>query len=142
MDGLAEKRPSVIVTDKLLVKNFGSSSEHWFEGHVHKVREKDVDLRFSDRFNSYKGQKYHVRFGLNLLTLRRMHQALDTAFNAKRVFFPEIANITSLKPPSPGDRARLKLVDRKIADNPPQLEAIAAIVNRPPGSVPFVVFGP
>lgn len=130
------------MTDRIFVKNLGSSTDHWFEGHVHRVHEKDVDLRFSDRFNSFKGQKYNVRFDLNRITYKRMHQALDTAFNPKRILFPGAEHVANLKPPTQAQKDTLRLIDRKIADNPPQLEAIAAIVNRPPGSIPFVVFGP
>ncbi len=71
-----------------------------------------------------------------------MHHALDTKPHPKYVLFPSPEDVRNLKPPTKAQRTSLGLVDRKIADNIPQLEAIAAIVNRPPGSLPFVVFGP
>lgn len=142
IDGLAEKRPSVIVSDRILVKNYGSSVNHWFEGHVHQVLENEVVLRFHGKFNSYRGQRYHVRFALNRLVYRRMHQGLNTAFTESRVLFPDAKDISKLRPPSRAEMSALRLTDRKIMENPPQLEAVAAILNRPPGSVPFVIFGP
>ncbi|KAI0344525.1 P-loop containing nucleoside triphosphate hydrolase protein [Trametopsis cervina] len=140
--GLAEKRPSLIVTDRIFVKNYGSPVNRWFEGYVHVVQMDAVLLRFAASFNSYRGQRYHVRFDLNRLVYRRMHQGLNTAFTETRVLFPDANDIAHLPPPTPAMTQSLSLTDRKIEDNPPQLEAIAAIVNRPAGSVPFVVFGP
>ncbi|TDL24445.1 P-loop containing nucleoside triphosphate hydrolase protein [Rickenella mellea] len=142
VDGLAEKRPSIIVGDKIYVKNYGSSSERWFEGHVHRVYEKSVDLRFHDSFNSYKGQKYDVRFDLNRLTLRRMHQALSSAFTRPEVLFPDQSHVVSLRAPTASRMDDIRCVDRKVGDNKPQLAAVTAIVHRPAGSVPFVIFGP
>ena len=142
VEGLAEKRPSIIVSDKILVKNYNSERDYWFEGCVHKVHEKTVDLRFNPSFNSYRGQKYYVRFDLNRLTYRRMHQALTTAFNAPRVLFPTTEHLGVLSVPTSRIIQTIQFVDRKIGDNPPQRLAVAAILYRLPGSVPFVVFGP
>ncbi|KIJ63043.1 hypothetical protein HYDPIDRAFT_41313, partial [Hydnomerulius pinastri MD-312] len=57
--GLAEKRPSVLVGDRILVHKHGAPEGQWFEGYVHFV------------FN-----------------LERQHQALDTAFSPERILFP------------------------------------------------------
>ncbi|KAG8917571.1 hypothetical protein FRC00_013438, partial [Tulasnella sp. 408] len=72
--GLAEKRPSVIVGDRIKVRNHKQRTEHWFRGFVHVVEQLQVGLKFAPSFNSFRGQKYDVRFELNRLTLRRMHQ--------------------------------------------------------------------
>ncbi|KAI0693032.1 P-loop containing nucleoside triphosphate hydrolase protein [Cytidiella melzeri] len=140
--GLAEKRPSLIVTDRIFVKNYGSPVNHWFEGHVHKVEMNHVLLKFSPKFNSFKGQRYHVRFDLNRLVYRRMHQGLNTAFTESRVLFPSAADVKNLRAPTQAAMDGLKFTDRKIEQNQQQVEAVAAIVDRPAGSVPFVVFGP
>ncbi|KAF8581297.1 P-loop containing nucleoside triphosphate hydrolase protein [Ramaria rubella] len=141
--GLAEKRPSVIVGDRILVQNKGSkSSGRWFEGHVHRVRQKEVDLKFHSSFNSYKGQKYNVRFKLGRLPLRRMHQALGTAFTSDRVLFPREVHITGRVPPTIKQMDGIRPVNRLIMSNPPQLLAVATILHMSEGSVPFVLFGP
>ncbi|KAI5120593.1 hypothetical protein M0805_008071 [Coniferiporia weirii] len=142
VDGLAEKRPSVIVSDRIFIRHYNSSSKHWWEGHVHKVKERSVLLRFHGTFNSFKGQKYHVRFDLNRLVYRRMHQGLNTAVTFRRILFPRAEHITALRPPRQALVNDLRTIDRKIMDNPPQLEAVAAILYRLPGSVPFIVYGP
>lgn len=141
VEGLAEKRPSVIVTDRIFVKHY-NGKEYWFEGYVHRVHERTVDLRFHSSFNSYPGQKYFVRFDLNRLTFRRMHQALNTAFNAPRILFPSREHLGHLKLPTEHQLNEIRFVDRKISGNPPQRLAVAAILHRIRGGVPFVVYGP
>jgi helicase MOV-10 len=140
--GLAEKRPSIILGDRILVKPYGV--DKWYEGYVHVVEQQEVGLRFNRAFNFYAGQKYHVRFKLNRLSLRRMHQAMDTVFNVSRIFFPTPADARgkNLRAATPAEQRELVLVNRKIGENPPQLRAVAAIVRLPPGSPPFVIFGP
>ena len=158
VDGLAEKRPSVIVSDRFLVKNFNSGSgsgsgaggarNRWFEGYVHRVHEKTVDLRFDKSFSSFKGQKYYVRFELNRLTFRRMHQAVSIAHvqaqKPARILFPDQNHAGGLKEKGINEAqiGALRLVDRKIGGNYAQRLAVAAIVHRAPGGVPFIVFGP
>lgn len=140
--GLAEKRPSVIVGDRILVQNVGSKkSGKWFEGYVHKVHATNVFLKFSPSFNSWPGQKYNVRFQVSRIPLRRMHQALMTAFNPESVLFPLERHLKTSVPEEELMEA-LRLVDRKIATNRPQLLAVAAIRELPRGSPPFIIFGP
>jgi helicase MOV-10 len=141
--GLAEKRPSVIVGDRIFVQNKGSKSTgRWFEGYVHRVRQNDVDLKFHSSFNSYRGQKYNIRFKLGRLPLRRMHQALGTAFTSDRMLFPDETHIVRRVVPTRVEMEKVRTVNRLIETNPPQLLAVASIMHMPEGSVPFVVFGP
>ena len=111
----------------------------WIESRVHRVGIKDLSLRFPDGFSVYKGDKVDVRFQLNRLPFRRMIQAITTSFNPRRVLFPEIGH--------PGTRRSFTTdyilpEDSLMESNQEQLDAIAAIVHQPPGSVPFIVFGP
>ncbi|KAJ7249435.1 RNA helicase [Mycena rebaudengoi] len=105
--GLEEGRPSVIVGDYILVRHTGVEEGPWYEGRVHH------------------GTKFDVRFTLNRLPHRRMHQALINSFKPRQILFPGITP-----------------VNRQIAEDPEQLETVAAILHQPPGSVPFIVFGP
>ncbi|KIJ29274.1 hypothetical protein M422DRAFT_188705 [Sphaerobolus stellatus SS14] len=141
--GLAEKRPSVIVGDRILVQNAtGRPGGHWFEGFVHRVHLNDVDLKFHSAFNSYRGQKYNIRFKLGRLPLRRMHQALSTAFTSPRVLFPSEDDLRGKEVPTERQMEKIRPVNRLIKTNPPQLLAVATILNMPLGSPPFVLFGP
>ncbi|KDQ10484.1 hypothetical protein BOTBODRAFT_58037 [Botryobasidium botryosum FD-172 SS1] len=140
--GLAEKRPSVIVGDKILAQRYACPNDKWYRGHVHVTRQAEVGLSFDRSFHSIKGEKFDVQYELNRTTLRRMHQALDTAFHPDRILFPTAAHVRGSRPPSEMQLGALTLVNRLIQTNPPQRQAVTAIMHQKPGSVPFVVFGP
>ncbi|KAG6857049.1 hypothetical protein H0H87_010405 [Tephrocybe sp. NHM501043] len=139
--GLAEKRPSVLVGDRILVQPKGAREGHWFEGGVHAVRKEEVNLRFNRSFRGAPGQLFNVRFKLNRYPVRRQHQALDGAFSEERVLFPEHTHIQSKAHPRQAD-VRLRPVNPLIGTNGPQLQAVISIVKQPPGSLPFIIFGP
>lgn len=139
--GLAEKRPSVIIGDRILVRPMSSSGK-WFEGFVHVVQLYEVGLRFNSSFSFFRGQKYNIRFKLGRLPLRRQHQALDTVFHPPRVLFPSMWNAEHLEKPSEEQEKKMKMFNKMIGQNPPQLRAVTAIKLLPPGSPPFIVFGP
>ncbi|KAJ7154602.1 P-loop containing nucleoside triphosphate hydrolase protein [Mycena filopes] len=138
--GLAEKRPSVLVGDRILVQKHGSTNGHWFEGGVHVVRKEEVGLKFNSSFRVSPADLFNVRFKLNRYPLRRQHLALDTAFTEDRVLFPLPAHMSKLPYPRPS--RTLKVFNLLIATNARQLQAVTSIVKRPIGSVPFVIFGP
>jgi helicase MOV-10 len=139
--GLAEKRPSVIVGDRILVKEHGSPKPKWWEGYVHTVQLNDVGLRFNHSFHPVRGQRFDIRFCLNRLSLRRMHAALDIPTPNPRLLFPEEAHVKCRKP-SQGTINTLTPFNRLVGANPAQMLAVTAIRNLPEGSPPFVVFGP
>ncbi|KAJ2936529.1 hypothetical protein H1R20_g564, partial [Candolleomyces eurysporus] len=138
--GLAEKRPSVLVGDRILVQRRGASaSGRWFEGRVHVVQQNQVALAFHPRFHKDWSalQRYNVRFKLTRIVLRRQHQALDLDFREDRVLFPTQAHVEDVNVIQ-----QLSFINPLIASNPRQREAVQAIVHQQPGSPPFVVFGP
>ena len=99
-------------------------------------------MRFNDKFHAYRGAKVNVKFTLNRVPDRRMHQAVTSDFNPRRLLFPTEADCLPLNTPTVRDTQELALVDRSLSGNPEQLQAIVAISSRPPGSVPFIMFGP
>ncbi|KAF5383148.1 hypothetical protein D9615_005012 [Tricholomella constricta] len=140
--GLAEKRPSVLVGDRILVQPKGAREGHWFEGGVHAVRKEEVNLRFDRSFRGWsRDQLYNVRFKLNRYPARRQHQALDSAFSEDRVLFPKKTHLPKGPCPRQAD-VRIRPINPLIGKNPPQLQAVMSIVKQPPGSLPFVIFGP
>ena len=105
------------------------------------VRKTEVGLRFHGSFKAYvPGQQFHARFKLNRIPLRRQHQAMDAAFTEDRVLFPLVTHLPS-DVPSPSS-AGLKVYNDLISSNEPQLQAVVSVVGQPPGSLPFVIFGP
>ncbi|KAF9457919.1 P-loop containing nucleoside triphosphate hydrolase protein [Collybia nuda] len=139
--GLAEKRPSVLVGDRILVQKEGATQGHWYEGGVHVLRKEEVGLRFHRSFSWASGQRYNVRFKLNRIPMRRQHQGMDSAFSQPRVLFPAKDHVSPEPYPTITEK-RLRLVNALIAKNPLQLQAVISIVSQPAGAVPFVVFGP
>ncbi|KIM42180.1 hypothetical protein M413DRAFT_70670 [Hebeloma cylindrosporum] len=144
--GLAENRPSVLVGDFILVSRSESAdtlnTRKWYEGRVHQVYENYVSLRFGNDFSTYRGTKFDVRFVLNRLPFRRMHQALVNKFKPARFLFPSPAHIAGVHRVSQSMIDDISPFDRPIGEDEEQMETVAAIVNQKPGSVPFVVFGP
>ncbi|OCH91263.1 P-loop containing nucleoside triphosphate hydrolase protein [Obba rivulosa] len=137
--GLAEKRPSVIVGDRIEVQPAQATSGRCFEGWVHVVRLNDICVGFSTSFKPAGGQRFNVRFQLNRIPLRRQHQALN-APGLKRVLFPEVVDASSQVMPAAAPSSRL--FNALLRGNPEQLRAISAIKQLKPGAAPYIVFGP
>lgn len=156
--GLAEKRPSVIIGeypcnseshhviyleilgDTIAVKKSGGADDKWFEGHVHYLREAEVGLRFHGSFSKHATRQFDVRFQLNRVPLRRQHQALRTSHHAPHLLFPQATHATVSA--ATLSTQSISLYDRKIENNPRQLQAIKHILALSPKSAPFIVFGP
>jgi helicase MOV-10 len=137
--GLAEKRPSVLRGDAMLVRPSGSDDKP-FEGFVHEIKDTSVDLHFNKNFKSAPGKKYEVHFQLNRLVFRRMHQALGRTEFSDRVSFP--SRSAALRALTSAQVAQIQPLNVDIRSNEPQRRAVASIVSMPPGSDPFIVFGP
>ncbi|KAK0452091.1 uncharacterized protein EV420DRAFT_691604 [Desarmillaria tabescens] len=135
--GLAEKRPSVLIGDNILVRKKDAPEGHWFSGGVHGVMLETVGLRFSPKFQVSPSDRLHVRFKLNRIPLRRQHQALETAFAPGRLLLPVAAHILQPSPAVPWTA-----INPLIDTNARQRQAVDCIIRRRPGTVPFVIFGP
>jgi len=140
--GLSEGRPSVLVGDYILVKHTDSSDPVWHRGCVQHVYEMRVSIQFDEKFSVYKGNKFDVRFVLNRVPFRRMHHALANKNNQARLLFPSAIHLRSAGRTTMQQRASVNTINRNIGEDEEQLEAVTAILNLPPGSPPFVVFGP
>ncbi len=132
----------MIVGDIILVRHAGDETGTWYEGCVHTVTGVSVTAKFNPKFQSLKGRKVDIKFVLNRIPDRRIHQAVVSPFNPDWLLFPTPDMLRGLHRPTQAETSAIDLVDRSLAQNEEQMEAIAAIVNRPPGSVPFIVFGP
>ncbi|KIJ55277.1 hypothetical protein M422DRAFT_199403 [Sphaerobolus stellatus SS14] len=139
--GLAEKRPSLILGDRVVVKR--DEFKHWYEGFVHKVMGKSVRLRFNNSFVGLKNHKYTVHFKLNRTVFRRMYQALaDGEPTSSRLFFPTMLHVRGRMPPSQRALDDLIPFNRDLHTNPAQRLSVAGILGQSAGSPPFIVYGP
>ena len=127
----------------MLVQERGATTAgRWFEGHVHKVRETEVALRFHESFRVYApGHLFHVHFKLNRIPVQRQHQAMDAVFTEDRVLFP-VGRHLPRSGPSSAFKSALKMYNTSITSNERQLLAVTSVLAQPPGSLPFVIFGP
>jgi helicase MOV-10 len=141
--GLEEGRPSVLVGDFVLLKHAHLPDDPWHEACVHEVHQNHINLRFRDDFSTYKGTKFDVRFQLNLLPPRRMLQAVSIKSpNPERFLFPDPRHISTAITVSSTQLGNITPINHLIREDVEQWQTVAAIVYRPKGSVPFVVFGP
>ncbi|TFK72808.1 P-loop containing nucleoside triphosphate hydrolase protein [Pluteus cervinus] len=141
--GLAEKRPSVLVGDTILVRQDSDPQGRWFEGGVHLVQVNQIGVQFGRSFKWAAGQHYHVRFKVNRNPLRRMHAALQAPVSRQDLLFPDVADVAKLPNPVPTQATtHLVIHNPLVANNPQQLQAVVSIAMRPPGKLPFAIFGP
>jgi helicase MOV-10 len=122
------------------VQPHGASPGLWYEGYVHVVHEKEVRLKFNKLFKT--SQAYHVRFKLSRITIMRQHYALDTKNQQDRILFPTTAHASSASRREDAKKRKFSFFNNNIANNEQQQLAIRSIVRLPPGSPPFILFGP
>ncbi|KAJ3047080.1 hypothetical protein HK097_000254 [Rhizophlyctis rosea] len=134
--GLAEKRPSVLYGDKVLVNVPGETKE--WQGYVHAVRQEEVLLRFNPSFHNHiwlPNLRVNIRFTFNRTPLRRIHQALELSSSIDmQLAFPS-------EPPQPP--RTLPTIGAGARDfNKEQVQAIQHIVLHSHGRLPYIIFGP
>ncbi|KAH9948070.1 P-loop containing nucleoside triphosphate hydrolase protein, partial [Amylocystis lapponica] len=140
--GLAEKRPSVLVGDRVEVQSSALDSDKCFEGWVHTVELNTVSLAFHKSFKPTAGQHFNIRFKLNRIPLRRQHQALSvTPPSLPRLLFPTSGHNGLTTAPTAASLP-LTLCNPLLASNPEQLQAVRSILRMRQGAAPFIIFGP
>ncbi|KAG1667087.1 RNA helicase Mov10l1 [Nymphon striatum] len=88
---LAERRPSLLIGDRIILTNPGNSNGPAFEGYIHQLSSNEVFLKFKEEFhNKFDGKDYNVQFKLGRTSMRRCHQSIDLAFKflGKMILFP------------------------------------------------------
>jgi helicase MOV-10 len=102
-------------------------------------------LRLPAQFNPQKEALFTLRFRLNRVTLRRQYHVLTRLSTGKlprRLLFPSPADIGPIRRLSRAEIDNLDLANGNIRDDDQQLRAVVSILEQPPGSVPFIIFGP
>ncbi|KAF9057134.1 RNA helicase [Panaeolus papilionaceus] len=144
--GLAENRPSVLVGDFINVSHTepedSVARRTWYQGRVHKVYESHVSLRFGEGFSTYRGTKFDVRFVLNRLPFRRMHQVLVIKTRPARFLFPTPELAIGMRSVTAAQMEDVNPYFRSLKEDDEQLETVTAILNQKAGSPPFIIFGP
>ncbi|CUA74319.1 hypothetical protein RSOLAG22IIIB_11143 [Rhizoctonia solani] len=141
--GLSEKRPSVIVGDRIKVHPHSEPEKVWYQGVVREIETATVLIQFNSRFPHAPGALYDVQFVLNPVTFKRMIQALSVEPKRREILFPQTADVTtsSMAAHDLGG-PEIDLYNRIIGSNEEQRNAITKIIRLPPGSPPYIIFGP
>ncbi|KAJ9583516.1 hypothetical protein L9F63_022134 [Diploptera punctata] len=114
--GLAERRPSLLLGDKVIATNpFEEQDERRveYEGFIHKVFSSEIWVKFNSNFHSsYNGGEYNVTFTFSRTSYRRCHAALNLALThlGPQMLFPTKIN---LQPP----QLHIKEQEHNYSDN-------------------------
>lgn len=134
--GLGEDRPSILIFDKIYVKE-SKNSKTKYEGIVHRVLEETIHLGLNRRFNDIflNKKEYHIEFGFNRRSIKVEKQALFLAESHGIVpcLFPSRIEIQLLT-----NQPSLHFSNRVL--NEAQKTAVNSILM--PKNYPFVIFGP
>lgn len=77
VENLAEKRPSLIIGDKILAMDPNKNTRTILEGVIHKVGGKHVYLKFSPNFHQgYNGEDYKIVAEHSRSVYKKMHHAI------------------------------------------------------------------
>ena len=150
--GLAEKRPSVLKGDSVLVHKLGGGDKK-FRGRAERIDCEEVGLKICESFNYISGQRVEVNFVLGRKPLRLFHQGLGEVKKARdggtiaRLLFPEPFDLPETDHETPrlgGDGLPMNGLLRPFnrALNAAQRAAVCEIVAAKARTVPYVVFGP
>jgi len=130
----------VLIGDEILVQPTGAGQGgKWYSGFVHTIERDEVGLCFGRGFQNFNpNEHFYVRFKYNRIVSRREHQAIKATPPVHRLQFPLA---THVKPPA-ASQGEIAAYNTDIETNPAQKRAVSSIVRLPPGSPPFIVFGP
>ncbi|XP_047333760.1 probable RNA helicase SDE3 [Impatiens glandulifera] len=140
--GLAEKRPSLVYGDFILVKSTyqdpNNEATPTYQGHIHRVEAEVVLLKFADDFYSQHNSRsvYNVQFTYNRVNMRRLYQAIEAA---------ESLGIDFLFPSESSEHRRvikpINLSSTTFTLNEEQTRSVEMILGCRGGS-PYVIYGP
>ncbi|CAE6373749.1 unnamed protein product [Rhizoctonia solani] len=141
--GLSEKRPSVIVGDRIKLHPHSEPEKVWYMGIVREIETTTVLVAFNRRFPHAPGALYDVQFVLNPVPFQRMIQALNVTPKRLEILFPQVEDVTASSIAVQNlEEPEIELYNHIISSNYEQYNAVSKVVGLPPGSPPFIVFGP
>lgn len=80
VEGLAEKRPSLIVGDRVIAtpycNNDKRGSKTYNEGYIHKVQHNEILIQFNEQFHQTFSGEYKIKFEMSRGNFVKCHQAV------------------------------------------------------------------
>uniref|UniRef100_A0A2H1X2J2 RNA helicase n=1 Tax=Spodoptera frugiperda TaxID=7108 RepID=A0A2H1X2J2_SPOFR len=139
---LAERRPSLIVGDRVIVTDMWDENSYTYEGFIHVIRGDQVLFKFNPRFHeSYRGSDVSVEFCLSRASYRKLHHAISKALSTlgTDVLFP--SRLISRPPQLPLEKINnLKWFNPNL--NYHQKKAIRNILIGECRPMPYCIYGP
>ncbi|KAG8729320.1 hypothetical protein FRC11_009061 [Ceratobasidium sp. 423] len=141
--GLAEKRPSVLKGDDIKIHPHSKPDNVWFRGIVRSTEESTILISLHRDFPYDLAARYDVQFVLNPVSFRRMIQALEMPEKRPNILFPRVEDMEGMSNVAQNpDEQDIILCNHIIGSNAEQRNAVRQVIRLPPGSPPFIVFGP
>lgn len=90
IENLAEKRPSLLIGDKVICTDTCSKTAPALEGFIYKICSNFIYIKFAPSVHqNYDGQKFAIRMEGSRAMHRRAHQAVNfAALNLAKILFP------------------------------------------------------
>jgi helicase MOV-10 len=137
------RRPSVLKGDRIKLHPHSVGDGVWFKGIVQEVRAASVLIMFHNSFPYEPSALYDVQFVLNPVPFRRMLQALKVHPKRPDVLFPRPDDMRANHDTAqPSNDHEMELYNHLLNSNAEQLQAVKKVTELPPGSPPFIIFGP
>nr|XP_022908608.1 putative helicase mov-10-B.1 [Onthophagus taurus] len=146
VDGLAEKRPSLMVGDVIIIRLHRDHTA--YEGVIKSVNDRtiwihNVDPILLDMVEANAFIEFDVAFKLGRLTYERKHSAVDLCIkkDLRATLFPDVA----LRNRIIAERfniSNIQFYNDSIYVNPEQRKAVLSILNDTAFPAPYILFGP
>ncbi|XP_023946786.2 probable RNA helicase armi [Bicyclus anynana] len=140
--GLAEKRPSLVKGDRVIVTDTFGTNAPQYEGFVHAVRGNFLLMKFNSYFHeSYGGSDVSIEFHINRTTYRRAHHAIQLALSnlGPDILFP---SRLKLKPQQLPHENLDNIQWYKDNLNKHQKHAVINILKGECRPMPYIIYGP
>lgn len=159
IENLSERRPSIVLGDKIHATDPLNETKIDYEGIVHKVSAKHVYLKFSPLFHEqYNGEDYSIRVVPGRQSYRKLHHAIYLATRSlggeilfpsrliikdsqlKFKFEPSSVEDSHVSSPSMENIILLEWFNKKL--NFAQQNAVNNVLRGTTRPLPYIIFGP
>lgn len=142
VNGLCERRPSLVLGDKAIVKDIWDNQPSRYEGIIHAIRGDLVLMKFQRQFQeSYSGSDVSIEFHFSRTKYRRAHQAINLAISnlGPEILFPtRILGRQNQLPPEKINS--IQWFNKKLNDC--QKAAVSNILLGQCRPKPYLIYGP
>ncbi|XP_075974584.1 putative RNA helicase armi isoform X1 [Anticarsia gemmatalis] len=143
VNGLAEKRPSLMEGDQVIVKNIWDNELPSYEGIIHSIKGSLVLMKFHPLFHeTYSGSDVSIQFQVHRSVFRRAHHAINLAIcnlGADVLFPSRIIQTASFQIPK-NKLDEIEWYNKCINDG--QKAAVKNILLGECQAMPYCIYGP